>query len=238
MLSCSLPKSILSSILPATAFAAELIGEMPSPEILAEEAAVLGPAAVDKRRREFATGRWLAHRALEQLGAASIPILSGANRQPIWPEGVVGSITHCRGYCAAAVAFASDLAALGIDAEEHEPLPRDILGVVARPEEQQWIAARAAGAIHWDRLLFSAKESVFKAWFPIMRCWLGFEDATIVFDQEAQTFRADLLAGPAVIDDLTITTLHGRYLAHGDHIVTSVVIPARHRSSSAAIVPT
>jgi 4'-phosphopantetheinyl transferase EntD len=61
--------------------------------------------AVDSRLREFATGRSCARQALAGLGLAPAPILRGAKREPLWPAGIVGSITHCRGYRAAAVAF-------------------------------------------------------------------------------------------------------------------------------------
>ena len=59
----------------------------------------------------------------------------GAKREPLWPAGVVGSITHCDGYRAAAVARATDLATVGIDAEPHEPLPDGVLAAIALPAE-------------------------------------------------------------------------------------------------------
>jgi len=217
---------VISAILPPGVVAAELIGELVYADLLPEEAAALGPSTVEKRRREFAAGRSLGRRALEQLGVVPVAIPVGANREPLWPQGVAGSITHCDGYGAAAVAFASEVRSIGIDAEVHERLSAGVIGLVARPEEREWIEARAGDAICWDRVLFSAKESVFKAWFPIMGRWLGFEDATVVFDTEATTFRANLLTD-AVVDGRVITTFHGRYLVHGDHVLTSVIIEPR-----------
>jgi len=139
-------------------------------------------AAVAKRRAEFATVRGCARRALQELGFGPVPILPGEQREPTWPEGVIGSMTHCDGYCAAAVARTGDVETLGIDAEVHAPLPDGVLEIISLPEERVRIAglaARAPAEVHWDRVLFSAKESVYKAWFPLTRRWLGFEEADI-----------------------------------------------------------
>jgi 4'-phosphopantetheinyl transferase EntD len=231
---------VIAAILPSAAVAAELIGDPADGPLalLPTEAALLGPATVDKRRRELAAGRSLARRALQQLGIAPVAILTGANREPVWPDEVVGSITHCYGYCAAAVVSAAGFASIGIDAEVHDVLPADVLESVTRPEERAWIA-RADKSVCWDRLFFSAKESVFKAWFPIMRRWLGFEDASIVFDPAAMTFRASLVSERVLVDGRELTGFDGRYLVHGDHVLTAVAVeraassPRRAFSSAA-----
>src|SRR4029077_12401529 len=133
-------------------------------DLFPEEAALV-QSAVRKRRCEFAAGRYLARRALRGLGVPPRPILRGPNREPTWPDGVVGSITHCSGYCAATVASADVIEAIGIDAEVNDALPDDVLRIVMRNSERNWTGSRT-DAIHWDRIVFSAKESVFKAWFP------------------------------------------------------------------------
>lgn len=109
------------------------------------------------------------------------PVLPGERGAPRWPEGLVGSMTHCDGYRAAALVRATDLASLGIDAEPHTPLPDGILPSVSLPAERVRLARLTAGqpAVHWDRLLFSAKESVYKTWFPLTGKWLDFEEADI-----------------------------------------------------------
>ena len=78
--------------------------------------------AVDARRREFALGRSLAHEALRAIGAPAGPIEVGAHREPLWPAGTVGSITHCDGYVGAAVAARGDVRSVGVDAEPAAPL--------------------------------------------------------------------------------------------------------------------
>jgi 4'-phosphopantetheinyl transferase EntD len=151
--------------------------------------------AVAKRRVEFAAVRRCARKALQELGYPPVPILPGEQREPRWPEGVVGSMTHCAGYCAAAVARSGEVSALGIDAEVHAPLPEGVLDLISLESERALLAElteRVPGAVHWDRVLFSAKESVYKAWFPLTRRWLGFEQADIELRMDG-TFEARLL---------------------------------------------
>ncbi|GLR89626.1 hypothetical protein GCM10007857_63400 [Bradyrhizobium iriomotense] len=104
---------------------------------------------------------------------------------------MVGSITHCPGFCAAAVAFRASYHSIGIDAEIDEALPPGLLAYIAVDEEQSWLTG-APGDVHWDRLLFSAKESIFKAWFPLTGAWLGFQDAMVTFTANDHAFRARL----------------------------------------------
>src|SRR6202011_411228 len=141
------------------------------------------------------TGRACARTALARLGGPEAAIPRDRDGAPGRPRGFVGSITHCAGYRASAVARLTDLRAIGVDAEPHAALPAGLLSVIATPDERSALgalSARRAGTC-WDRLLFSAKESVFKAWFPLAGRWLGFGDAVITIDPEAGTFEAALL---------------------------------------------
>ncbi|MEU6169515.1 4'-phosphopantetheinyl transferase family protein [Streptomyces tanashiensis] len=159
---------------------AEETGETGLPCPFPEEEALMARAAPG-RRREFATARRCAHRALAALGVAAAPLLRGRRGAPAWPPDTVGSITHCAGYRGAAVAPAARFLALGIDAEPHAPLPAGVREAVAfGPEEARLRALTARRPdIAWDRLLFSAKESVYKAWSGYGGAWLGFEDAEV-----------------------------------------------------------
>ncbi|MDK1493915.1 hypothetical protein QN219_28415 [Sinorhizobium sp. 7-81] len=103
-----------------------------------EESAVV--SAVESRRREFAIGRTCARSALSKLGFPPCAIPGGPHRAPLWPSGIVGSITHCAGFCAAAVALQEDYVALGIDAEVDEELPSGVLAIISVDEERQWLA--------------------------------------------------------------------------------------------------
>src|SRR4051794_18225806 len=90
---------------------------------------------------------------------------------PLWPEGGVGSITHCAGYHAAGAASTGRFRSPGVDCELDEPLPDGVLDEVSLPAERAELGR--GGLPHLDRLLFSAKECVYKAWFPVARRWLG-----------------------------------------------------------------
>ena len=199
----------------------ELRGGEPDPLLPAERAA-LGQV-VDGRRRDFAAGRHCARRALARLVGSPEPILSGPDREPVWPQGIVGSITHCDGYAAAAVARAGDVAALGIDAEPHSPLPDGVLRLVAREEEKAWIAS-ADRATCWDRVLFSAKECVFKAWFPLARRWLGFHDAVVTFAPEQGRFAAQLRVEGPEVDGQLLSRIEGRFAVRDDLVLTAVAV--------------
>ncbi|MBA3251559.1 MAG: 4'-phosphopantetheinyl transferase superfamily protein [Geodermatophilaceae bacterium] len=186
-----------------------------------EEAAVA--RAVDKRRTEFRTTRSCARRALDRLGAPVGVIGTGHRGVPLWPERVVGSMTHCDGYRAAAVAWRSDVAALGVDAEPNDVLPDGVLDLVTVESERPHLATLpSAAGVCWDRLLFSAKESVFKAWYPVTRHELTFREAALEFDPTARTFLARLLVGGSPFGP----ELFGRWHCDRGLVVTAVVVPA------------
>ena len=179
-------------------------------------------------RREFATARGCAHAALARLGVPPAAILPDRKGAPVWPDGVVGSITHCSGYRAAAAAPAAQVAAVGIDAEPNRPLRTDgMLDVIAREQERARLAelALVASDVCWDKLLFCAKEAVYKAWYPLARCWLGFQSADVVFDPDEGTFTARLLVPGPAVGGSPLTTLSGRWLANRGLLVAAVVIP-------------
>jgi enterobactin synthetase component D / holo-[acyl-carrier protein] synthase len=220
---------VLGTILPREVATAEVLrhegpaGNSLFPE---EEAVIAGATA--KRRAEFAAGRSCARAALARLGVRPGPIVPGERRAPRWPPGVVGAITHCPGYCAAAVAWAGDIAALGVDAEPDQPLPRGVLAMVTADREhgeRRMLAGLAATpGPSWDRLLFSAKESVYKAWYPVMGRWLGFEDAELAIDPGG-TFTARLLAGPLLVRGSPVPEVRGRWLAARGLILTAATVP-------------
>jgi 4'-phosphopantetheinyl transferase EntD len=137
-------------------------------------------------------------------------------------------MTHCSGYRGSAVARAGDVRSLGIDAEEHAPLPPDVLDAVALPGEREHVyrlnAARRE--VHWDRLLFSAKESVYKAWFPLTRRWLGFEDVEVTAHPAATSFSARLLRCAPQLNWSPNDGFKGRWLVQDGLMLTAVVVPA------------
>lgn len=191
-----------------------------------EEAALVANA-VEKRRREFATVRRCARTALERLGISPVPIGTGARGEPQWPAGTTGSMTHCAGYGAAAVARTVDAAAVGIDAEPDEPLPAGVLDDISLPGERIRLGRLAAEhpGTSWDRLLFSAKESVYKTWYPLTHRWLDFHEAEIRINIAERTFRADLLVPGPLVDGDRIQTFSGRWAAQDGKLATAVTVP-------------
>jgi 4'-phosphopantetheinyl transferase EntD len=217
---------MLERILPAEVAAVEAFDDVPDAKLFAAEEAVIA-RAVAKRRMEFATARVCARAALARLGEPAAPILPGLRGAPQWPPGVVGSITHCKGYRAAAVARQADIAAIGLDAEPNEPLPEGILDAIALASERAQLAALPAagpGVPCWDRLLFCAKESVYKTWFPLAQRWLDFDQAEIVIDPFGARFTARLLVPGPMLAGSPLTSLRGRWLADRGLIITAIAV--------------
>jgi 4'-phosphopantetheinyl transferase EntD len=163
------------------------------------------------------------------LGVPAGPILPGPAGQPQWPAGVTGSITHCAGYQACAVARTADVAAIGIDAEPDAALPAGLIGQVATGPERAWIARHVAAlsettpaGVCWDRLLFSAKEAACKLWYPLTGRWPGFREVAIGLAATG-TFTVGLPGVHPATGDGPVTRMTGRWLAAGGLIVTAIV---------------
>ncbi|HEY8501288.1 MAG TPA: 4'-phosphopantetheinyl transferase superfamily protein [Solirubrobacterales bacterium] len=207
---------------------AEMRADTPAPIPFPEEERAVRRACA-RRRREFASGRACARQALVSLGAAPVPIPKGRKGEPLWPPGLVGSITHCQGLRAAAVARAEDVVSLGIDAEVNAPLPRGVFERIACGEE---LALRGPAeldgveAVHRDRLLFSAKESIYKAWFQLRRCWLGFSDARVSVDLADTSFRCLLRVPGPWVGGVQLQELRGRWTVGEGLLASAVVIPS------------
>jgi 4'-phosphopantetheinyl transferase EntD len=206
---------VIDEILPAAVASAVSFVDVSEAELFAEELPLIA-RAVPRRRAEFTTGRACARRALAELGVAPTAILSGEQREPLWPDGTVGGITHCAGFCAAAVGRAVQYRSIGIDAELDEPLPDGILDLVSLPAERSQL--ERAGGVHLDRVLFSAKESVYKAWFPVARRWLDFDQAMIALKPDGTFDVRVLVEGP-------IDWMRGRWLARDRLVLTAIVAP-------------
>jgi 4'-phosphopantetheinyl transferase EntD len=230
---------VIEEILPSCVSAVEALEDATNAVLFPEEQRAVGEA-VEKRMREFTTARVCARAALERLGFPAGPIPTGGRGEPLWPAGVVGSITHCDGYRACAVARSSEVVTVGIDAEPNAPLPDGLLGDIARPEELPSLRrlGREMPEVRWDRLEFSAKESVYKAWFPLAKRWLGFEDAVISFGPVTGTFTARLLVPGPQLDDGPLRGFRGRWIIRDGLIATGIAVTAdRVVSSSDMLVP-
>jgi 4'-phosphopantetheinyl transferase EntD len=217
---------VIGDLVPPEVAVEESFGDLPGAELFPAEEAVIANA-VGKRRREFTTARACARAALAQIGVPPAPILPGPGGAPQWPPGVVGSITHCDGYRACAVARDSDIVTIGLDAEPHARLPDGVCEAVTSRAERIRLAALAVAMpdIFWDRMLFCVKESVYKAWFPLTGQWLGFEDAAVDFDAINRCFTARLLVAGPVVNGQALTGFEGRWRVSHGLIITAIVIP-------------
>ncbi len=213
---------MIERILPPQVVAVERFADVAG-ELFAAEEAALG-RAVERRRREFTSARVCAREALAGLGLQPQPLGAHRDGAPAWPAGVLGSITHCAGYRACAVARAGEVAGVGIDAEPHAPLAAGLPAAIALPDELREISEhrRRVPEIHWDRLLFSAKESVYKALRPLATGRLDFLDAQIALSPAAGTFHARLALG----------TCSGRWLVRDGLVLTAVVLQQDRRLAS------
>ena len=207
---------------------AEAYDDPPDLAPLPEEEPLVAKS-VAKRRNEFVTVRHCARLALAELGEPEVPILKGDKGEPCWPDGVVGSLTHCAGYRGAVVGRSSAVRSVGIDAEPHDVLPNGVLDSITIDEERHEIAALPAG-LHWDRILFCAKEATYKAWFPLTKRWLGFEDAHIVFDVDPSgpgttgDFVSKILIDGAALSGPPLTALRGRWSVERELVLTAIVL--------------
>ncbi|MBB6571214.1 4'-phosphopantetheinyl transferase superfamily protein [Kribbella sandramycini] len=211
----------ISALLPDDVEVVEQTSDVPLHTLLPAEYAAIA-RAVPKRRAEFATVRHCAREALARLGHPAAPIGNGKDREPLWPDGVVGSLTHCEGYRAAAVTSSPRIASIGIDAEVHQPLPDGVDQGVTVAAEVPMLRRLAAEypAIHWGRVLFSAKESIYKAWYPLTQAWLDFTDCELVIDPEHGTF-----TGRILLPGTAIAGFDGRWSVTGGHVLTAVHQP-------------
>lgn len=213
---------MIEQILPIDITSSYALSDDPTARLYPEEIIQIG-SATEKKLREFATTRNLARKALQELGYPPTAILRGPMGAPIWPNGIVGSMTHCVGYRAVAVAAHNEILSMGIDAEPHEPLPPGVLYQISLASEREWLS-RAPDGIHWDRLLFSAKESIYKLWFPLTGLWLDFDEASITFAPDNGSFTAQLLGVSPQTAGYVPNILRGQFLIRDGLILTSVYL--------------
>lgn len=182
--------------------------------------------ATEGRRREFRAGRALARQALGALGVVTTTIPTADDRSPVWPEGIAGSITHCRDLCAAAVAQKADgFLSIGLDVEPAEPLAPDLIAEICVDEERLWLAGlpdSRCGIV--ARTIFSAKECAYKCQYPLSRTVLDFHAMTIRLDNQTGAFSAafNVDVSPFRAGNL----LHGRFATDARHIVTAMALTA------------
>jgi 4'-phosphopantetheinyl transferase EntD len=180
--------------------------------------------AVDKRRREFAAGRACARQAFAALGLPSVAIPSGPDRAPIWPLGVVGSITHSSSWCVAAVALQSDgFISIGVDIEEAIPLEEAFASDICTRFEIDWLERQPVGRRGLLlKAVFSAKECAYKCQYPLTKKFLEYDAMCVELDADAGWFSAHFEID--VHPFKAGSRLDGRISFAGSHIATALAL--------------
>jgi len=159
-----------------------------------EEVRILAPRARPRKRVEFALGRAAAHYALKQLGIETRdPVLRGPGGEPLWGDGIAGSITHCRPWGVAVVVKGSNRFAVGVDLETVEGIQEtDISHLVCHSSELDWVRQ----GLFQERMamIFSAKEAVYKAFYPLCRRYIDFKEVRLTWLRERNCFQGEFVA--------------------------------------------
>jgi len=205
----------ITSLFPPQIHAVSATPEMWETQVFPEEEVFISQAIV-KRRREFRAGRHCAHTALQQLGLQTQPILRDSNRAPLWPKGYLGSISHCRDFCIAACCSDHHIVGLGLDVEPLEGLKPGIEKHIHTQAENEFMRQHPDLP---ERLIFSAKESLYKCYYPLVKTFFGFHTVEIQVNPLSQTFHYRPNAA-ASIQLPHAFRFHGRYLTDERHILT------------------
>jgi 4'-phosphopantetheinyl transferase EntD len=176
--------------------------------------------ACERRSHEFAVGRTCARMALNDIGFSNPVILMNEARAPTWPNGIVGSIAHSASKCAAVVGSAADYLAIGIDIEDDQLLPAELSHIVMNSAEIA-VASKYMDVESAAILFFSIKESIFKAWHPVVTSWLDFQDTTVDIDLLNGCFEARLNKHVAPFPKI----LSGRFSRAAQIVMTAVTVP-------------
>lgn len=147
-----------------------------------------------RRKVEFVAGRLTVKEILSRFGVEKYPILAGHYREPIWPSGIVGSISHCAQYCFVAAAKKDHYISIGVDVEPNEPLHESLEHIICTVKEKRWVfeqnlnLKKAVHDVYWRRMIFSAKESVYKCVFPLIFKHLDFHEVMIGISEDRKNF--------------------------------------------------
>lgn len=215
----------LREMLPAGISMAETCEPSPIHTLLAVERVAIA-SAVPKRAVEFATGRWCARQALAQLGIHESPLLPNSDRAPVWPADIVGSITHTEGYCAAATGRRDRFAGIGIDAELDGRVGGELWPIVFTAGEIAWLGnLPAQERPTMATVLFSAKESFYKAQYPLTHAWLDFQAVTVSVRDDSWTL--NVVSPQGALQRLRLP-VSGRFAIRDRLVVTAIAIDSVH----------
>ena len=133
-----------------------------------------------KRLLDFSTGRYCAIKALEQIGIVNAFIPIGKDKEPLWPNGVVGSISHCESLIGAIVAKSTDHVSLGLDIEEIGKVTSELWDLVFTEKEKKYLSGLSENELLLkSTVIFSIKEAFYKFQHPLTKTFLDFLDVEV-----------------------------------------------------------
>ena len=195
----------------------------------------------DKRYAEFAAGRSQARQLIATLTGTAEQLLIGEFRQPLWPESVIGSISHSDSFCAVAVAATDQYIGLGIDVEPFEPLDDDVADIVLTAAERESIQALALSSVpvtdqlpgerstqmarpmsesQAAKLIFSIKEAIYKCCYPQVKVFIDFKQCEVRLDFESCTYHSVISFEDASGQTVSMPVF-GKWMIEAGHIFSS-----------------
>jgi 4'-phosphopantetheinyl transferase EntD len=199
--------------------------ERADPDALPPAEAALAARFAAHRRREFAAGRQCARGLLAELGAGAPLLLVDAHRAPGWPAGIVGTISHGAGLCVVAVARLGAVRGLGVDVESDAPLGASVRRRVCTEGEERLLAgADEAEAGRHAKLLFGAKEAIFKCVHPLWQRPLGLRDVEVRLEPAAGRFRARALAAAGQGAGALVDAVEGFYSVRAGRVLAGATL--------------
>ena len=184
------------------------------------------------RKQEFIAGRYCAYQAAKLVGLELVKLPAAKTREPVWPEGIVGSITHSKLMAISCVSLSQDWSSIGIDAEEliNPSLRADIESLVASPVELQYLGSLDSQI--GLTVLFSAKEALYKALFPLVRTFIDFKEVKLTnLDADTKVFELELISSNEKLAG-HLGRYQGSFKQFGETIVTVVSIPRPMREGN------
>jgi 4'-phosphopantetheinyl transferase EntD len=146
----------------------------------------------ERRKAESVLARRLAREGLQRHGVADVNLERHADGFTLWPAGWAGSLAHSGGWCVAALARTAQVRCVGIDVEDPARMKPALWGHIMAPAEQAAADALAADAAQLRAAaVFSAKEAVYKAIYPLLGSAPGFQQAELQW-QSATAFRVSV----------------------------------------------
>lgn len=174
----------------------------------------------EKRFAEFAAGRCQARQLVGVLTGTASPLMVGDYRQPVWPEGVSGSISHSDEFCAVAVASNKVVPNLGLDVEIDDELDDDVVDIVLTSTEQKALQFFNGNA---RKLIFSIKESNYKCCYHLVRAFIDFKQCEVTLEMATKSYRSVIVCNDHEGHEMTLY-VKGNWMIESGHIFTSAVL--------------